>query len=64
MKIFLTDKAYKEALFERDEKVRFYDNLDRVLSENMEFKERIKILEERMDYVDSFRGKTEDRREP
>ena len=61
MKIFLTDKAYKEALFERDEKVRFYENLDRVLSENMELKERIKILEERMDYVDSFRGKTADR---
>jgi hypothetical protein len=62
MKIFIREKDFREAMYEHDEKIRRMEMIERALCENAELKERIIILEQRLDALEN--GNRDERREP
>ena len=61
MRIFIREKDFREAIFEHDEKIRRTEMIERALCENAELKERIIILEQRLDVLEN--GNRDERRE-
>ena len=62
MKIFIREKDFREAMYEHDEKRRRMETIERALYENAELKERIIMLEQRLDALEN--GNRDERREP
>lgn len=62
MKIFLREKDFREAMYEHDEKIRRMEAIERALYENAELKDRIIILEQRLDVLEN--GNRDERRKP
>lgn len=62
MKIFFREKDFREAMYEHDEKIRRMEMIERALYENAELKDRIMILEQRLDALEN--GNRDERREP
>ena len=62
MRIFIREKDFREAMYEHDEKIRRMEMIERALCENAELKERIIILEQRLDFLEN--GNRDERREP
>ena len=62
MRIFIREKDFREAIFEHDEKIRRMEMIERALCENAELKERIIILEQRLDVLEN--GNRDERSEP
>ena len=62
MRIFIREKDFREAMFEHEEKMRHMEMIERALCENAELKERIIILEQRLDVLEN--GNRDERKEP
>lgn len=62
MRIFIREKDFREAIFEHDEKIRRMEMIERALCENAELKDRIIILEQRLDALEN--GNRDERSEP
>lgn len=62
MRIFFREKDFREAMYEHDEKIRRMEMTERALCENAELKERIIILEQRLDALEN--GNIDERRQP
>lgn len=62
MRIFVREKDFREAMYEHGEKIRRMEMIERALCENAELKERIIILEQRLDALEN--GNMDERREP
>ena len=61
MRIFIRKKDFREAMYEHEEKIRHMERIERALCENAELKERIIILEQRLDALEN--GNMDERRE-
>lgn len=53
MRIFIREKDFREAMYEHDEKIRRMEMIERALCENAELKERIIILEQKLDALEN-----------
>lgn len=60
MRIFIREKDFREAMYEHEEKIRRMEMLEEALCENAELKERIIILEQRLDALEN--GNRDERR--